>query len=135
MNHITIELCAEDRARLDAILEALQKAAPRCDNCVKLVTDICATKDAPENNAQEPEEVTPKQTQPEPKKPTQATTANEAPAPEVTVEDLRSKYMRLATTDGKEKARQIVKEYAPKLNDIPADKRAEVLDKLTALEG
>ena len=31
MNHITIELCAEDRARLDAILEALKKGADKAD--------------------------------------------------------------------------------------------------------
>lgn len=130
-NSITIELCAEDRARLDAILEALQKAAPRCDNCVRLMKDLCTSEGTPENDTQEPEAAEPEQTQPENETPTEP----KAEAPEVTVEDLRSKYMALATTPKKEQARMLIKLYADKISDVPEDKRAELLEKLTALEG
>lgn len=134
MNTITIELCTEDRARLDAILAALQKASPRCDNCVRMVKDLCAQNDAPEA-PQEPTEEEPTNTQPEPEKPTEAKPENESPAPEVTVEDIRSKVLQLTGAGKKDEVRAIVKEYAEKVGDIPADKRAEVLERLTALEG
>lgn len=130
-NTIIFELCAEDRARLDAILEALQKAAPRCDNCVRLVTDICAAKDTPKNDAQEPEAAEPEQTQPENETPTEP----KAEAVEVTEEDIRSKYMALAATPKKKEAHALIKSYANKISEIPEDKRAELLEKLTALEG
>lgn len=135
MNTITIELCTEDRARLDAILAALQKASPRCDNCVKLVNDLCNAKDSAPEAPQEPTEEEPTNTQPEPEKPTEAKPENESPAPEVTVEDIRSKVLQLTGAGKKDEVRAIVKEYAEKVGDIPADKRAEVLEKLTALEG
>ena len=34
MNTIIIELCPEDRARLDAILEELKSSRPNCERCV-----------------------------------------------------------------------------------------------------
>lgn len=135
MNTITIELCTEDRARLDAILEALQKASPRCDNCVKLVNDLCNAKGSAPEAPQAPAEEEPTNTQPEPEKPAQAKPENDSPAPEVSVEDIRSKYMSIAATPNREKARTLIKLYADKISDIPEDKRAEVLEKLNALEG
>lgn len=135
MNTITIELCTEDRARLDAILEALQKASPRCDNCVKLVNDLCNAKGSAPEAPQAPAEEEPTNTQPEPEKPTEAKPENESTAPEVTVEDIRSKVLQLTGAGKKDEVRAIVKEYAEKVGDIPADKRAEVLKRLTALEG
>lgn len=137
MNTITIELCTEDRARLDAILDALQKASPRCDNCVKLVNDLCAAKGSTPAPAEAPAVQEPTNTQPEPEKPTEPEPENDSPAPvpEVTVGDIRSKYMSLATTPKKEEARMLIKLYADKITDIPEDKIAEVLQKLAALEG
>lgn len=132
MNHITIELCTEDRARLDAILEALKGAHPRCDNCVRLVNDLCHATTSAETEAQAPEAETPQETQPEPEKPTEP----KAEAPAVTAEDIRSKYMSLAAASPKKKqAAALIKLYANKIDEIPADKLAEVLDKLNALEG
>lgn len=132
---ITIELCQEDRARLDAILAALQKATPRCDNCVKLVNDLHAVKESATSAPEAEEAPTPNETQPEPEKPAEAKPESDSATQEVTVNDLRSKYMSLATTSKKEQARTLIKLYADKISDIPADKRAEVLEKLSALEG
>ena len=135
MNHITIELCTEDRARLDAILEALKATKPQCDSCVKLVNDLYHAENSPENDAQSAEAPDPKETQPEPEKPTEPKNENVSLASEVSVEDLRSKYMSLAATPKRDEAREIIKTYAAKISDIPVDKRAEVMSKLTALEG
>lgn len=135
MNHITIELCTEDRARLDAILEALKATKPRCKNCVQLVKDLCHAENHPENDAQSAETFEPEETQPEEEKPTPPKTENDSKAPEVTVEDIRSKVLTLTGAGKKDEVRAIVKEYAEKVGDIPADKRAEVLERLTALEG
>lgn len=136
MNHIVIELCAEDRARLDKIIEKLENVSPRCDSCVKAFVDLAQGKaaEAPEITADEPQPVEPKQTQPEPEKASAPKNEDKSPAPEVTVEDIRSKYMSLAATPKREEARMLIKLYADKISDIPADKRAEVLEKLTALE-
>lgn len=127
MNHITIELCTEDRARLDRILDALERVAPRQLYALDLGT---ATEGA-ENEPEAPKAETPKETQPEPEKPTQP----EKTAPTVTVEDVRSKVIQLNGTGKKAEVFAIVKAYASKVTDIPADKLAEVLDKLNALEG
>lgn len=138
MNHITIELCTEDRARLDAILEALKATKPQCASCVKLVNDLCHAENSPKNDAQSVETFEPKETPPEEEKPTAPKDESVSPASEVTEEDIRSKYMSLSasTKEGvKDQARKIIKDYASKISLIPEDKRAEVLEKLTALEG
>lgn len=135
MNHITIELCTEDRARLDAILEALKATKPRCENCVQLVKDLCTAENRPENDAQSAETFDPKETQPKEEEPTQPEIENDSTVPEVTVEDIRSKVLTLTGAGKKDEVRAIVKEYAEKVGDIPADKRAEVIERLTALEG
>lgn len=127
MTNITIELCTEDRARIDRLTEALEAMAqnqPRQLYALDLGS-------APENDAQEPEAATPEQTQPKTEKPAEA----EKEAPAVTVEDLRSKVLALSAAGKKEEMKAIVKAYADKVSDIPEDKRAEVLEKLTALEG
>ena len=127
MTNITIELCTEDRARIDRLTEALEAMAqnqPRQLYAIDLGS-------APENNAQDVEAATPEQTQPEPEKPAEAENA----APAVTVGDIRSKVLTLTGAGKKDEVRAIVKEYAEKVGDIPADKCAEVLEKLNALEG
>ena len=137
MNHIIIELCAEDRARLDKIIEKLENVSPRCDSCVKAFVDLAQGKaaEAPEITADEPQPVEPKQTQPEPEKAAAPKDEDDSPTPEVTVEDIRSKVLQLSGAGKKDAVRAIITQYAPKVTDIPADKRAEVLEKLTALEG
>lgn len=60
------------------------------------------------------------------------------PTPEprqVTLADIQHKIVKLTTAGKKAEAREIVTAYAAKVSAIPADKLAEVLEKLTALEG
>ena len=134
MNIITIELCAEDRARLDRLASALEAARTPViiEETIAEPEDYAALETAPEmpQKATDPEgvETTPTETE-TPK-------AAEKPAvPAVSEEDIRSKYMDLAATKKREQARAILKSYAENISHIPEDKRAEVLEKLSALEG
>ena len=75
---------------------------------------------------------------PDPAPTTVATTApaedDAAPSAEVSVEDIRSKFIALSAAGLKKPAREIVSKYADKLSNIPADKYAEVLAELKKLE-
>ena len=142
MNNITIkvELCEEDRARLDNILQALS-GGRNCAACVDGITKYVAAEvgqhikpaavpaethpvndpfPAPETPAAEP---TP---DPEPEAPAEA-------APTVTHADVQRKVVELSAAGKKDKVREIVTAYAKKVSDLPEDKLAEVWDKLTAL--
>jgi hypothetical protein len=157
-NTITIELCAEDRARLDRMADLL-------DARIRQAERIMAGDFEPEQPA-EPDPIQQKLAQTLAKastpaeKPTEATGAptveaaqtadpieetptqeEDAPAPEVkptiTQDQLQQKVMQLAAANNgalKAKVREIVNAYAKKVSDVPEDKRAEVWDKLTALE-
>lgn len=127
--NVTIELCAEDRARLDNILEALRGAAVvPCVEAEKVANTEKAAKVAPAPAEAAPvETVTPEPAKEEPK---QAETV-----PEVTAAELQSKVVQLVGAGKKNEARAIVTEYAKSVSEIPAEKRAEVLKRLNALEG
>lgn len=145
MNKIVIELCAEDRARLDKLQEAVSQMgnalfAAKLTELANLGQEIKAEveRDAVVHpqTAQEP------QGEPEPAEPKNSAPATEeaqeAPtvaAPEVSVAELQSKVVQLVTAGKKDATRAIVQEYAPRVGDIPADKRAEVMKRLEALEG
>lgn len=151
---ITVELCSDDRARLDNILQALialvkpQKVAHSYeeleqqlkeareargevvepDPIQKMLKDIIAGEPTKPTEATKPE--TPTNTPTQPETPTEAT-------PFVTLEDIQQKVMQLATVNGgakKDRVRGIVNAYAQKVSDIPADKWPEVWAKLNALE-
>lgn len=146
MNLITIELCAEDRERIDRLTAALEAQAPKpCQ--VEFGPDSVTVKPAitaaPEmfEKAPEPVETTePTTTAPEavkePKAPEiKATKPTKDPAPQVSKADVQKKVVDLASKGKKDQVKGIVTQYATKVSDIPEDKLAEVLDKLNALEG
>lgn len=114
MNTITIELCAEDRARLDAILDAL-RGRTEAQKVKSETTPETATEKAPEPTAE----------------------AQAAPVPQevqaVKLTDIQSLVVQLATSGKKAEAREIVKAYAERVTELPADKYAEVYAKLEAL--
>nr|DAD79293.1 MAG TPA: hypothetical protein [Myoviridae sp. ctRPH1] len=66
--------------------------------------------------------------------PTAPAADDAAPSAEVSVEDIRSKFIALSAAGLKKPAREIVSKYADKLSNIPADKYAEVLAELKKLE-
>lgn len=130
MNKITIELCTEDRARIDALFEELV-------NVRRLLAggkETEAPKTAePVKQEEAPKAEAPKQAAPEPAPAPKTEAAPEAP--EVTVAELQAKVMQLVNAGKKEETRGIILKYAPNVSSIPEDKRAEVLGLLNELEG
>lgn len=121
-NYITIELCAEDRARLDRLAEALERRT--CDKCVTSAIDYL--KNAPESHT---EEVTAEQ-----ETPIVEGTVQVEPTKTVDRADLRAKVIELSAKGFKEQTRDIVRAYAQTVTAVPEDKVAECFAKLEALE-
>lgn len=105
--NITVQLCAEDRARLDAILAALQAAGTPFPAPVAPVTAQAAleTHDAP----------APVTDTPEPEQPAQDG-AETQHATHGMVQDL---VITLALWGHKTEAREIVQRFAPRVSAIP----------------
>lgn len=154
-NTITIELCAEDRARLDRLAAALEGKA--CDKCVASALTWSEQQRGQEAPAQEATEAespaentteatgateaaAPPVTQPEEETATAAEDAPvEATEPTVTLGQIQQKVVQLAAGfNGSKKAavRAIINNYGAKVSDLKdhPDKWAEVWGKLTALE-
>ena len=141
-NTITIELCAEDRARLDRLAEALERRHD-CDACTKGIVDYVAhvtrsgAEATTENHTEAPAEkpAEPDTIPAEEEKPVEVKSEPAAEAPKVERSDIQKKVVELSQAGKKAEVRDIVKAYADKVSTIPEDKLAEVLEKLTALEG
>jgi hypothetical protein len=155
-NTITIELCAEDRARLDKLTAALEKAASGAP--VFLGVDLAKKPDteqltidpevlkaaepteAPKNATGEAEASAPPVTPTTEEKPTAKEDAPAEPVkPTVTLEQIQQKVVQLAAGNGgakKAKVREIINAYGAKVSDLKdqPEKWTEVWDKLTALE-
>jgi hypothetical protein len=146
-NTITIELCAEDRARLDKIYEALT-ARHNCEGCVKsaleYAADVKTAANTPAESAQEPtgaeKAETLTDTHPIPDG-LQWTTSDvkDVPQEAVSFEQVKQKVQDLVMGFGgakKAKTRAIVNEYATKVSDLVnmPDKCVEIMGKLEALE-
>lgn len=142
---ITNEFCAEDRARIDrliAALEALQPQTIHVDDPIQkaLAEQVAKSEKNPAQSPAEPagaaEAETPATPQPEPEAATVAKpdpVAAAKPAP--TVAELQQKVIALVNKGKKAEVAAIVKSYASTVSGIPEEKRAEVMDKLNALEG
>ena len=132
-NTITIELCAEDRARLDGLISVVdallnQSNAPKQPQAAQDAPTAPET-EAPKNDSPAAPEAP--QGEPEPPAP--------AAEPEkliVTLDDVRVLAQKLAAPNAghREQVRAIVNEYAKSVSEIPAAKYEEVLDRLKALE-
>lgn len=135
MNRITIELSAEDRARLDRLAEALEKYPHKCENCAKSVAEGVAAFVAEAVNTPSEE---PKSEPQEPmKEEPLATNPADENEPAVTLEQIQQKVIQLAAGNNgakKAKVREIINAYAQKVSDLPVDKWEEVWAKLTAVE-
>ena len=119
MNHITIELCKEDRQRLDEVIAFLGLLVGE-----KYSTPQDAAKAFEEANAPvapEPVGISKKE--------------NVEPAVNYTKDDVQALVIKLAApgTGKKDAARAIVYEYAKKVSDIPDEKLNEVMAKLNKL--
>lgn len=128
MNAITIELCAEDRARLDAIIAGLQGHAPVVPATTEApASDPVPAADFPVVPDQVPRDEAP--TEPE-----------HAPAPAPAAETVSLAEFQKAITircaespEVKAAIRGLVREYASSVSAIPEDKRSEFLAKLAKI--
>lgn len=142
MNTIIIELCKEDRQRLDKIIELLGQK-PDCHKCVEAATanmteglKVVQCGAEPVTATEQPDPVNEHPIdddlpwgQPEP--------VAEPEAPKYTKEDIQAKVRKLAAPGSAKRleAKAIVQSYGLKVSDIPADKYDEVMAKLAELEG
>lgn len=126
---ITIELCAEDRARLDGILEALTQH--NCKGCVEAAVNYTtAQMAAPVEPVAEAKEEPKAEPAPEPEQP-----AVKEDAPAVSLSDIQQKVVTLSAAGKKAQVRDIITAYASRVSAIPEDKVNEVWAKLAELEG
>lgn len=131
MNKIVIELCAEDRARLDRLADALDRGCSSCSASLSeaLTSLISKAQVAP---ATKPEPVT----APAEIEPQEIVAPAPAPAPDpVPVVSLAEfqKALTLRCSESPEvkaKVRALLNQYAAAASAVPAEKRAEILEKL-----
>ena len=131
MNTITIELCKEDRQRLDVISDTLELIRLALTTAgAPFPAAPVAVPDAPAVEAKEMP--TP---EPEPATAPQDAPAEAPAAKPVERSAIQRKVVELSAADKKTEVRDIVTAYAKNVSGIPEDKLAEVWAKLTALEG
>ena len=148
MNVITFELCAEDRARLDKIIDLLGGLRqPDCSACVagvaSYIEKAAAALDAhpvaspfpAASGAPSPEVKW--ETDPDGLKEMLEKAINPEPAkPAITLEQIQKKATQIAagSADKKAKLRAIVNQYAAKVTDLPEASWPAVWAALCALE-
>lgn len=160
-NHITIELCAEDRARLDSLNEriealidlaqyALDHGVPTKTKATAELTDpikkalaevvesskptLEEVAEAEKSTQDEPKEETPTITPTEEETPKEEACEPPAPVRTVTRAELGTKVRELMTKGFKEPVKEIVKCYATTVPGVPEDKVTECYERLVALE-
>lgn len=151
MNTITIELCTEDRARIDRLTAALEKRAAQeepltiIDPMQKALAETLAKATPSETAGNEPQateeptkaETPIKEETPETAKETEAPWVEDKPP--ITLAQIQQKVVQLSAADnGKKKAkvREIIVAYSPTvsgLKDIP-ETWSSIWESLTALE-
>ena len=135
MNTIIIELCAEDRARLDRVIELLGGLRrPDCSSCVEGVASYRA------KAAEVMDSQVAAAPAPAPVEAPKAEPVVEAPAPvkpSVTLEQIQKKATQIAAGSPEKKAalRALVNVYAAKVTDLPESAWEAVWDGLCKLEG
>lgn len=134
MTTITIELCQEDRARLDRIIEALEQSRTIAVNSVSVAHNV-----GPDEFKAETEEPMEGQvTVEEIVETTEQIPAEEAPVEEpikvVSLSDIQKKVVELSAAGKKAEVRDIITKYANRVSAIPAEHTAEVWDQLIGLE-
>lgn len=121
MNTITIELCAEDRARLDAIIAGLQAQAPAVEAPAPVV-ETHAPVDFPVVDTSVPWDPDPAPAPAPAAKPVSLAEFQKA----ITIRCAESSEVKAAV-------RGLVQEYASSVSAIPEEKRPEFLAKLAQI--
>lgn len=144
--NVTVELCQEDRKRLDELICFAGLLVGELKNIQPPVINMSL-----QGPAEEPQEEPQEAPRPlnldviMPSRPVDEVSphgdpepAAEPEAPKYTKADVQALVQKLAAPTSPEKkrtgAKAIVKSYGAKVSDIPEEKYAEVMDKLTALD-
>ena len=131
---LTIQLCEEDRARLDAILQEVRVISDTTELTRLAVAEGKTLTATQAVAAEQPEvEELPGQMPLEDVEPQEV--VEETTLPWVTLADIQKKVVGLSTAGKKAAVKEVIQAYAPKVSAIPEDKYYEVLEKLTELEG
>lgn len=127
--NVTINLSAEDRDRIDALISAL--------NSVGTPYSVNVPLNAPEMPQEALEALLEEECPPEFEVASVEEIVEEGTIiePLHTNDDIRAKYTSLVLAGKKKEAMAIIKAYAPKVSEIPADKLDEVWGLLVELEG
>lgn len=134
MNTITIELCQEDRARLDKIIEALEESRTIVVNNMSAAPNVELDEPKVETEELMEGQVTVEEI---------AETTEQSPVEEVPVEepikvvslsDIQKKVVELSAAGKKAEVRDIITKYANRVSAIPAEHTAEVWNQLIGLE-
>lgn len=140
-NTITIELCEEDRKRLDSVTCLLGHLIGEQKQYNTFLQNAfrtpAAPQEAPEQPAPEinhPADILPPHGEPEPAADSEPVIEPELP--KYTTADILAKVQTMAGPGNpkREKAKAIVTSYGKKVSDIPEDKRTEAMMRLIALE-
>lgn len=137
MNNITIELCTEDRGRIDNLIVELAALRHTLTSdqviAVQPEPQTAETPEQPLPPVEAPKAEEPKAEEPQPEKKAAPEPAPAAQA--VTVAEMQAKVVQLVNAGKKAETREIILKYAQNVGSIPAEKRAEVLGLLNELEG
>lgn len=136
MNVITIELCAEDRARLDRLAKAQEYNSKLLEALLLRMTEETPPATCPDNATETADAVPPPVDHPaDDVVPWADPAPTPAPPAEVSLAEFQKALsLRCAESDDmRAKVRALLHEYAEAASKVPADKRAEVLDRLAAL--
>lgn len=140
---IVMELCSEDRARLDAILEELKSSRPNCERCVSTMGESWKNATAA---AMHPVDAVPPATvedvapAPDPAPAPAPAAADPAPAPateeeKYTLEKVRSAVMSASrkSPEMKKKVKALLNQYSESVTKLPEADYPAFMAKLTAL--
>ena len=134
-NTITIELCQEDRQRLDELISFAGLIVSELNSRRPLQLQSIDEHGIRFGIVAEehPVDAVAPHGEPEPV----AESAEEPEEPKFTHADVQAKTRQLVRPDHPKRleAKAIIKSYADKVSNIPEDKLTEVMKKLTALEG
>ena len=134
MNTITIELCQEDRARLDKIIKALEQSRAIAVSSMSVAPNV----ESDESKIETEEPMEGQVTVEEIAETTEQIPSEEAPVEEpvkiVSLSDIQKKVVELSAAGKKAEVRDIITKYANRVSAIPAEHTAEVWNHLVGLK-